>query len=372
MRKVVVARGGSTSATKPKTKELKYSQDAQAIDVDVEADVASIPVFPNEDPFSGELLTEVQPFSDSLAATIPEETEDMATLEGLMALMRETNATSHATNKVVTKMECDFGERFTKVETKFGEVDKQLAVQKQFNDRMEQELKRLRVASSSASTTVSSRGSDVAPPLISRPSSVPFAPQFVTVRGWIDHDSSMEQQRAARIGGNRASELINTTSAMLGDLATTIDLEGSIAKLDGKVSHTFCNLFFKKDVTVAQRYEIERKLKIQLAGSEDCRHLSAKIHVKPEDQPRRVAMGKFFSWMRKNTLSTDNLKSQWLKDSIEVHHQPVKGEVGTLLGTWYGEVTGWEISIDTWRRLFGDKIPEAWDSSTIAKGVRGN
>ena len=109
-----------------------------------------------------------------------------------------------------------------------------------------------------------------------------------------------------------------------------------------------------------------------MAACVDTRHLKVVIEGKARDQSRRMAMGQFYSWCRKTGLDTTGCKSQWGFTGVDMFHSPVNGEIGLLFGRWLGEHAGWEVLVEDWRRVYGDKNPESLDGAAIARGLRGD
>ena len=106
---------------------------------------------------------------------------------------------------------------------------------------------------------------------------------------------------------------------------------------------------------MSERGDVARSAKQKLLEVADLQHLKVAIESKESDQAKKVAMGKFFSYMRSARLPTDHCRSQWNFNNVEIYHAVAKGELGPCLGRWLGETAGWEVSIQmeggVWREL---------------------
>ena len=69
-----------------------------------------------------------------------------------------------------------------------------------------------------------------------------------------------------------------------------------------KITHSYINVWFKDNIDPKDRYEAGRKLKEAASDHEDSRHLKVQTQEKPEDVTKRVAMGKFYSFLKKNSF----------------------------------------------------------------------
>ena len=124
-----------------------------------------------------------------------------------------------------------------------------------------------------------------------------------------------------------------------------IDVADTKAKIHRKITHSFINLWFKREAEVPARYSAGKKIREAMSDHMDTRHLKTSMQSRAEDQPKRTAMGKFYSFLRKHNLDKTHIASQWVGDTVEMYWQEQRGEGGTLLGTWLSDQAGWEVSL---------------------------
>ena len=66
---------------------------------------------------------------------------------------------------------------------------------------------------------------------------------------------------ADKIGSNAAGRIVRAFHAQLGDFSKAVDLEASVQKIHKKVTHTFINVYFDKDVSKTERSDVCRSMK---------------------------------------------------------------------------------------------------------------